>query len=530
MVTSASKVYARLSTHRDSYESRAREISELTIPYMFVGNTDEIQQEHSLGEMVDPHQSVGARGVRNLASRLLLTQLPSNAPFFNYIVDDSILNDLPEGLTKGDVEKRLSDITRIIHQWMQKSDLRKEATEIFMSLLIDGNPLMFVDEDMNIQTFRLDHFVCERDQSGNILQIVVKETLNLSTLDSKTRKFVEENTTVTGEKKKNIDVYTWVKRQEDGSFTSHQEVNESMIPDSKSEYPKGSLPWVAPRIAKITGENYGRPYAEEFIGDLRACENLSASLLDMAAASSRVLFLMNPSSVTDVDDLNGAPNGSVVPGRLGDIEALQAKLGGDFTVVQAQNAAVEQRLAQGFLLLSSIQRDAERVTAEEVRMMAQELDNALGGMFSTLSFEFQMPLVKAFEFRLKQKIGLELPPELEISVITGLDALGRGQDLNRLRGFVSQVLELQNAGVETAQFLDVGELIKRLGAGNGIDTNDLVKTPEQISQEQEQAQMQQAMQNQGANAIQKGIENQTDPAKQAALLKAQQETQQPQEG
>ena len=54
---------------------------------------------------------------------------------------------------------------------------------------------------------------------------------------------------------------------------------------------------------------------------------------------------------------------------------------------------IETRLQFAFLLNSSIQRNAERVTASEIRFMAEDLEQALGGIYSILSQEFQLPFV-----------------------------------------------------------------------------------------------------------------------------------------
>ena len=50
-------------------------------------------------------------------------------------------------------------------------------------------------------------------------------------------------------------------------------------------------------------------------------------------------------------------------------------------------------MSYAFLLNTAIQRDAERVTAQEIRYMAQQLETAMGGIYSLLSQEFQLPLV-----------------------------------------------------------------------------------------------------------------------------------------
>jgi hypothetical protein len=76
-------------------------------------------------------------------------------------------------------------------------------------------------------------------------------------------------------------------------------------------------------------------------------------------------------------------------------------------------------------------------------------------------------------------------------VITGIEALGRGQDLNKLSQFLQF---LQPLGPEAIMSnLNLDDYIDRLGASLGIDTSGLVKTPEQKQAEQ-QAQMEQQQQ------------------------------------
>ena len=142
-----------------------------------------------------------------------------------------------------------------------------------------------------------------------------------------------------------------------------------------------------------------------------------------------------------------------------------------------------------FLLNSAVQRNAERVTAEEVRYMAQELETALGGVYSILSQEFQLPLVKLLLARLERTGKMPKMPKdaVKPQIVTGIEALGRGQDLNKLSQFLQM---LQPLGPQIiAQNLNVDDYIDRLGASLGIDTGGLVKTLEQKAQEQQAVQM-----------------------------------------
>ena len=140
---------------------------------------------------------------------------------------------------------------------------------------------------------------------------------------------------------------------------------------------------------------------------------------------------------------------------------------------------------------SSIRRDAERVTAQEIRVAHQELEIALGGVYAVLSQEFQLPLVELLMHKMqKEKKIPELPDEgLKPLIFTGVEALGRGEDLNKLGMFLQH---LQPLGPEVLQELNISDYINRLAGSLGIDTEGLVKSEEQKQLEAQEAQAKQA--------------------------------------
>ena len=514
--------YDALKVERERYVTRSREIAGLTIPSQFIGDSETNMGKHKdRGELPDPYQSVGARGVRNLSSKFMLSLLPPNTPFFKYSLNDNVMSEIIASsggkLGRGDIEQSTARLTRTIQSLFEQTNIRVEGSEIFTSLIIDGNPLIYLGKDLKFNVYRLDSFVIQRDRSGKIIEIIVKESFVYRSLEDFVKVYVDKNMTdkdgdISDEP---IDVYTHVTLGENGRYNSYQEICGNKVTESITEYPKGKLPWIAPRVVKIAGENYGRPYAEEFIGDLRSLEGLSKALVEMAAASSKIVFLVNPTSTTTIRDLKKARNGDFVMGNPNDVNPLQAKLNGDFAVVNQQASTIEARLQQAFLLVSSIQRDAERVTAEEIRLMATELDNALGGLYSILSSEFQKPLIDTFQWRLQSTNILRVPDELEANIITGIDALGRGQDINRLNGFINNILSLSQAIPSLSSFINGTELINRIAAAHGIDEFKLIKTPEEVAAEQQQAQMQEQLMNGPlGKSLGEMAVNQTDPANQ----------------
>ena len=70
---------------------------------------------------------------------------------------------------------------------------------------------------------------------------------------------------------------------------------------------------------------------------------------------------------------------------------------------------IEQRLQFAFLINASVQRQAERVTATEVQLIANELQDALGGVYGILTTEFQLPYINTKLAMLREQ---KLLPEL----------------------------------------------------------------------------------------------------------------------
>ena len=68
----AKVVYDRLSQDRDNYTQRAEKCATYTIPQLFPKESDDGGTSYE-----PPYNSVGARGLNNLASKLLLSLLPT---------------------------------------------------------------------------------------------------------------------------------------------------------------------------------------------------------------------------------------------------------------------------------------------------------------------------------------------------------------------------------------------------------------------------------------------------------------------
>ena len=483
-----SSMYQNGFGEREAYLKRGRDCSKLTIPTLIKDSGDNFSTNYST-----PFQSVGARGVNHLASKLLLTLLPPNSPFFRLTIDDFDIEQLVGPDQRGPVEEGLARIERAAQQEIESQAYRVPVFEALKHLIVTGNCLIFMPDNGGMRVFHLDRYIIKRDPMGNVIYIITKEDLNAKSLTEEQRVAIglpppDEVSPETPHKPHELFTYVCNKGK---YWHVHQEIGKVPVPESYGKFPIDKSPFIPLRFSRVDGESYGRGLVEEYLGDLRSLEALTQAIVEGSAAAAKVLFLVRPNGTTRINVLANSPSGAIVQGDANDVSTLQLDKFNDFRISLDTMTQIRDRLSAAFLLNSSVQRNAERVTAEEVRFMAQELESALGGVYSVLSMEFQTPLVNVLLQKLvKSKKMPKFPKEsVKPQIVTGMEALGRGQDLNKLSQFLQY---LQPLGPEAIMSnLNLDDYIDRLGASLGIDTNGLVKSAEQKQAEQQQAQEQQ---------------------------------------
>lgn len=481
--TSIESQYIALESERRPFLDRARQASKLTLPYVM---PEDGHNSHS--RLETPFQGVGARGVNNLASKLLLALLAPNAPFFRLNFDEAKLRE--EGATQeiiSEMEIALQRVEETVMEEISRQSYRVGVHELLKNLIVTGNALCYIPEEGGMRVFHLDRYVIQRDPMGNPVKIITKESLNYNTLPEAAKEaagYLEGDSMG-----RECDLYTCVKLI-DNKWMVHQEIKGTIIEGSVGTFSKEKLPYIPLRFSKIDGEDYGRGYVEEYLGDLISLETLTQAIVEGSAAAAKVLFLVNPNGTTRAKTLAESPNGAITQGNVNDVSVLQLNKAADFSIASQTINSIKERLGQAFLLTSGVVRQAERVTAEEIRMLTMELESALGGLYSLLSNELQLPMVnRVMDIMAKQKRMPKLPKDLvKPVIITGVEALGRGNDLQKLDLFLAgaaQVVGPQAIG----QFVNVEEYFKRRATSLGIKTRGLIKTQEEIQQQMQQSQM-----------------------------------------
>lgn len=490
--------YDALQSFRSQYLDTAVSCAELTLPYLI--HLEDTTGKYAKRVTKTPWQSIGAKGVTTLASKLMLALLPPQTSFFKLQLRDTVDQTAFPPEAKAEIDATFAKMERIVNDSIAASNDRVKVHEAVKHLVVTGNAGIYMGPD-SLKVYPLNRFVVDRDGSDNVVEAVTKERVS--------RKILREMLELQGKPQilpipqtpegpqasgvngidEEVDVYTHILRTKNGWEWS-QEADDQKIPGTRGTAPLNASPWLFLRFNSVDGEMYGRGRVEEFLGDLKSLEGLMQAIVEGAAAAAKIIFLVNPGSVTKVASIANAENGAIISGRAEDVTVIQAGKAQDFRTSSEMIATLERRLSEAFLVMNV--RQSERTTAEEVRMTQLELEQQLGGLFSLLTVEFLIPYLNR-KLLVAQRTGEILKMDKRImrpTIVAGINALGRGQDRDALILFTQTVA--QTLGPEAVQrFVNPGELIRRMATSQGIDTLNLVKTQQELQDEQQRAMQQQ---------------------------------------
>ena len=493
--------FEHLDSVRQSKLSRAQYMSSLTIPSLlpYEGITNNAEQPK-------PFSSVAARGVTNMASRMLSALLPLNdLPFFKFELTNGQAAD-PE---------TFSYMEALSHQIFAKlatENLRESMFLALQNLIVNGDILMIMEDDYTFRIYRLDQYVVRRDIDGTVVEVIyldwVPKEPNNDIYEAYDNNFFPSSYNAMNsieDYEANFSRVVWNKDKEVWDFYSEGPEGEKVEEGEYKNTPFMPLRWIG-----VTGEDYGRSHCEEILGDIETLEAYTKAMIDGMTAASTFWMAVDPAGITDIDDVAQSPTGSFIGARQQDV----------FTVSPAQTispqlsacqTAVEQmrrEVGSAFLLGSAGIRQADRVTATEVRMLGMEIENVLGGAFSAIARQMLEPIVRRTialmlrEGEIDERLAQEFMDDgqLTISIVTGLQALSRDSDLTKLMQMGEMVRNLPPEAIQHFRWDQYGiALISSLG----FDPRNWVRNEEETDQRQME-QQQKAMEMQAQQAVAMG--------------------------
>ena len=444
------------------------------------------------------YQSEGAYLVNNLTSKLVGALFPAGRPFFRLKIDSGLEAMASEaGIAAETLAAGAAELERLGTEQLFKNSALSTLHAVLRLLIVTGNALMFRDQlNGRFIVWNLHSYAVRRDQYSRVQEVILKETIRFSDL-SPEHKEAHLAQKPQARPEDVLSVYTYVQydRSVDDLACVQTFVEDKPV-DEPAVYPEHLCPYMALAWNIQHGEHYGRGYVEEYSGDFAKLSTLSEYLTLYEVDSLEILNLVDESAGGVIDEYIDAETGAFVTGRDGAITAYER---GDYNkIAQILNdlSLVQQRLARAFMQ-GGQQRQAERVTAEEVRGVAQEAESLLGGTYSVLAESLQAPLA----YLCMHEVALHsndtnliyeiMQQHYRPEILTGIPALTQASDTHNLIQAVQELSVIVPALQEMSQRFDIEAIIEMVMHNNSVPLEQISKTPEQL---EEEARMQQEQQ------------------------------------
>lgn len=482
----AAGAWANLDQKRGGLMRRCEKYAALTIPKICLPAS----WDENVGEMLHDNQSVGAQSTNHLANKLMMALFSPGSPFFR--LDPSLKLRQEMAAVQGDqtkVSAQLSLAETEAIRLMDRLAIRPKLYDAVKHLIVVGNVLIEL-EDETIRVIGLRNYVVRRSKSGLVLEMIIRDKMQFSELNDDTRAACAAQGLV---RKADDEVsrYRWIKRDDNGDYRMTVHVENIELPKKfQGKWPADRLPFRAMTWDLADGFNYGTGLVEDYAGDFAGLSMLSKSQIEGAILSSQFRWLCNPGGMTQPEDVMMSENGAVLPGMEGDLALIQSGKSQDLAVTMQMAAEYIQRIGRAFLLGSAVTRDAERVTAVEMRMQANELETSLGGVYSRMAVDTQIPIAHWLLGILDMDI---IGTDIQASIVTGLAALSRGSELENLQMLISDIAALGNLQPAVLRVLKLHNIFNEMASARRIDASKFILSEQELAQlvQQEQQRLQQ---------------------------------------
>lgn len=472
--------WERLAGIKASLLTKAERYAALTIPKLCLPGGTTNATEHALD-----YQSLGAAAVNHLNNRLMLALFRPGSPFFRLDPGKKTKEELARvGMDPQELGTILAAKENEAVAVLEQRAIRPKLYQAGRHLIVLGQALLELGKT-DVRVYGLKSFCVKRTSTGKLHTLAIREQLRFDELEKAVRDSVPVK-----QPDSMVNYYRVITLADDGRYHMRQAVDESVLPEQfNGAWPEDRLPYHVLTWDLADEADYATGLVEEHIGDFEALSALSESLLDGSVLTTEMRWLVNPGGVTSVEDFRKSVNGDAVAGQKGDVEAVS---GGDPRAIEIAVKVIElysQRLARAFLLQSAMVRDAERVTAEEIRALALELETAFGGVYSQLGLAWQKPVA----LWCLADINMDVRgTDLQVTVITGLDALTRNAELEKLRAALGDLAMFEQLPDGLKMRLNWPAVARFVGQGRGVDLTPYIKSEEQVRKEQEQTMRDQA--------------------------------------
>lgn len=454
--------------------------------------------------------------VENFNSVLQKILFPVNRPFFAFDIPQQA--QVNSGLDETNIQTTLDTSVLGMMDLLKQKGIYSVLPKIFENTTIVGNALLFMGYKKSDKATFISpaDFVWRRTASDECKEIIIREVIALEDLPKDLQEVLKKEGYVAKDYSSDVNSnayemravqkYTHVKftekSQEITEYVEHFKVGNTFVKSRKEPI---FIP-IAPNVPVKT--QYGVGKVQNSISSILQVRGATLGYSKLNSLIANLKFEVAYNAVNSIKQIKKAKSTDYVPvPEKGSISLM------NFGTVNTSSldASLEfakQEIARKFLMQSLATRNAERVTAEEIRRLSEELTSVHSDLLQAFADQLQQPLVEYALYHLelttqegdKVKDALE---SLDVKIITGTSAIDKVSESDNLVAMLNEAAYLGQLPENITLYLKVNNILQRFAQARGIPSKEVIKSDEEVQQEV-QAQQQAAEKAAAAEAQAKG--------------------------
>lgn len=439
-------------------------------------------------------QTVGPVVMENLVSQLASTMFPVDRPMFRYIIPEAIIkqakagtlqNKRGESLTYEFLIEVCTRLERESVTYFNQIGVTPSAPDFLRGAGTFGDHLIYLHEDTfdhhNIRNYR-----CRTTLDGELDLVVIWYPITRKQADVK--QGIYRNTAPQTSSK--VDAFITVVQREKVGDNKFEYVERKFINDTLLE---PEIRYTKPRYFKyawwlIKGDHYGYGHVDKYATLFDTLNATCRAIDDKNGQLADLINIVAPGSIAakNIEALRSAPRGDYVVMNPGEISPYIPGTHFGMEYLLQYRATLSAELQQAFVYQPAMFRDAERVTAEELRLKANIFKATLGNVFSSLETTNTL-----FVNHYTERHGKELEAAgITPSIVTGTAALSRAYEADNVFNAVGSMAQLYNIPDQMWTRVRRNYVEDSIALGHGLSLEELFNNEEQTQAAQDKLQEQ----------------------------------------
>lgn len=450
--------------------------------------------------------SLPNRAVKNFNTKQKKALFPANRPFFVY--------DLPiqqrQILEANNTQKLAMDrATEVAAGWaleflQNTKKVYRNLPNLFDALTMTGNSMMFMGHKKEDPAVFISpaNFVVRRTQSGMEREAIIREVIALTDLSPELQTVVKENYKVPEQAFSNkqveqpelttIQKFTYIEYELDGSC-QYTEYVENIKVGATKKVPKEEPRFIIVAPNRPEGANYGVGIVQQCLPSILQLYGGAKAIANVNALIGEAKYYAKPNMVGGIRQMQQGGSGKYLVVNNPDDIGMLPVTNININPSEVATAMAKEEIAKTFIMTGDAVRDAERVTAFEIRKMADDITSVHDNWLADIAEQLQEKLVQyaTYHMDLTNSEGVPVKDnllEMQVKIITGSDAIDKVSESDNLLTAIQEFGVFTTINPEDKSIFKRDKVASTMLKARGVASSEYIKSDEELAAEAEAAQ------------------------------------------